>query len=198
VTLHYLDKAAAAASINPRARFGAVIANTSCSFAARNAAELDACIKCTNINRRTNLHYRDHGEKVAIDDCTHRYPNWSADDWKAMTLYTTGESCVGCIGDIFFRGIRRVRFGISVSTMVSQLCYRQLVEPHKRVMAKDSDPTDLTDIKGPFSESRYLAGFISFCAGQPPPPPPAVIPPANWCPAEFPCPTWATASCNSQ
>jgi tRNA(Arg) A34 adenosine deaminase TadA len=95
--------AIAAAAHNPKAPFGAVIAN-------RESGELAA--EGWNKSRENPVW---HGEIDAMNRCAAAHPGI---DWKKLALYTTAEPCPMCQSAIVWSGMQLVVFGTSIPTLV--------------------------------------------------------------------------------
>lgn len=73
-------------------------------------------IRCTGVSN-TNANAINHGERVAIDNCTAMYPPLVSDRyaptlyWPNLTMYTTGEPCAMCVLTTMVRNLGGFVFG---------------------------------------------------------------------------------------
>jgi tRNA(Arg) A34 adenosine deaminase TadA len=85
-----------------------------------------------------------HGEMVAIRRFLARY---GPDTLKGTTLYTSGESCVMCMGAILWCGISRV-YGASLAELAAKI---------GQIMVTDAEIADKT----PFAEIAITGGVLA-------------------------------------
>jgi tRNA(Arg) A34 adenosine deaminase TadA len=94
-----MRQAIAAARLNPRAPFGAVIARVS---------DGEVLAEGVNSSERNPIL---HGEIAAMNNYVRRHGNR---DWQTTILYTTAEPCPMCMSAIVWAGIGGVVFGTSI------------------------------------------------------------------------------------
>ena len=105
----FLLMAITAATANPRAPFGAVVAD---------ADGLLVSEGCNRSHENPTL----HGEIDAIHNAIAAAPRT---DWRRATLYATAEPCPMCMAAVLWAGIGRVVYGTSIPTL-KRLGWRQL------------------------------------------------------------------------
>jgi tRNA(Arg) A34 adenosine deaminase TadA len=86
-----------------------------------------------------------HGEMVAIRRFLARY---GPDTLKGTTLYTSGESCVMCMGAILWCGISRLVYGASLAELAAKI---------GQIMVTDAEIADKT----PFAEIAITGGVLA-------------------------------------
>ena len=86
-----------------------------------------------------------HGEMVAIRRFLARY---GPDTLKGTTLYTSGESCVMCMGAILWCGISRLVYGASLTELAAKI---------GQIMVTDAEIADKT----PFAEIAITGGVLA-------------------------------------
>ena len=86
-----------------------------------------------------------HGEMVAIRRFLARY---GPDTLKGTTLYTSGESCVMCMGAILWCGISRLVYGASIAELAAKI---------GQIMVTDAEIADKT----PFAEIAITGGVLA-------------------------------------
>ena len=86
-----------------------------------------------------------HGEMVAIRRFLARY---GPDKLKGTTLYTSGESCVMCMGAILWCGISRLVYGASIAELATKT---------GQIMVTDAEIAD----KAPFAEIAITGGVLA-------------------------------------
>ena len=86
-----------------------------------------------------------HGEMVAIRHFLARY---GPDKLKGTTLYTSGESCVMCMGAILWCGISRLVYGASIGELATKI---------GQIMVTDAEIADKT----PFAEIAITGGVLA-------------------------------------
>ena len=86
-----------------------------------------------------------HGEMVAIRRFLARY---GPDKLKGTTLYTSGESCVMCMGAILWCGISRLVYGASIAELAAKI---------GQIMVTDAEIADKT----PFAEIAITGGVLA-------------------------------------
>jgi tRNA(Arg) A34 adenosine deaminase TadA len=86
-----------------------------------------------------------HGEMVAIRRFLARY---GPDTLKGTTLYTSGESCVMCMGAILWCGISRLVYGASLAELAAKI---------GQIMVTDAEIADRT----PFAEIAITGGVLA-------------------------------------
>ena len=86
-----------------------------------------------------------HGEMVAIRRFLTRY---GPDKLKGTTLYTSGESCVMCMGAILWCGISRLVYGASIAELATKT---------GQIMVTDAEIAD----KAPFAEIAITGGVLA-------------------------------------
>ena len=86
-----------------------------------------------------------HGEMVAIRRFLARY---GPDKLKGTTLYTSGESCVMCMGAILWCGISRLVYGASIAELATKI---------GQIMVTDAEIADKT----PFAEIAITGGVLA-------------------------------------
>jgi tRNA(adenine34) deaminase len=86
-----------------------------------------------------------HGEMVAIRRFLARY---GPDTLKGTTLYTSGESCVMCMGAILWCGIFRLVYGASLAELAVKI---------GQIMVTDAEIADKT----PFAEIAITGGVLA-------------------------------------
>lgn len=86
-----------------------------------------------------------HGEMVAIRRFLTRY---GPDRLKGTTLYTSGESCVMCMGAILWCGISRLVYGASIAELSAKT---------GQIMITDAEIADKT----PFAEIAITGGVLA-------------------------------------
>ena len=86
-----------------------------------------------------------HGEMVAIRRFLARY---RPDTLKGTTLYTSGESCVMCMGAILWCGISRLVYGASLAELAAKI---------GQIMVTDAEIADKT----PFAEIAITGGVLA-------------------------------------
>ena len=86
-----------------------------------------------------------HGEMVAIRRFLARY---GPDRLKGTTLYTSGESCVMCMGAILWCGISRLVYGASIAELAAKI---------GQIMVTDAEIADKT----PFAEIAITGGVLA-------------------------------------
>ena len=86
-----------------------------------------------------------HGEMVAIRNFLARY---GPDKLKGTTLYTSGESCVMCMGAILWCGISRLVYGASIAELAAKI---------GQIMVTDAEIADRT----PFAEIAITGGVLA-------------------------------------
>lgn len=86
-----------------------------------------------------------HGEMVAIRRFLARY---GPDTLKGTTLYTSGESCVMCMGAILWCGISRLVYGASLAELAAKI---------GQIMVTDAEIAD----KAPFAEIAITGGVLA-------------------------------------
>ena len=97
----FLLMAITAATANPRAPFGAVV------------ADADGLLVSEGCNRSHECPTL-HGEVDAIRNAVAAAPRT---DWRRATLYTTAEPCPMCLAAVLWAGIGRVVYGTSIPTL---------------------------------------------------------------------------------
>ena len=86
-----------------------------------------------------------HGEMVAIRRFLARY---GPDTLRGTTLYTSGESCVMCMGAILWCGISRLVYGASLAELAAKI---------GQIMVTDAEIADKT----PFAEIAITGGVLA-------------------------------------
>ena len=86
-----------------------------------------------------------HGEMVAIRRFLARY---GPDTLKGTTLYTSGKSCVMCMGAILWCGISRLVYGASLAELAAKI---------GQIMVTDAEIADKT----PFAEIAITGGVLA-------------------------------------
>jgi tRNA(adenine34) deaminase len=86
-----------------------------------------------------------HGEMVAIRRFLARY---GPDTLKGTTLYTSGESCVMCMGAILWCGISRLVYGASLAELAAKI---------GQIMVTDAEIADKT----PFAKIAITGGVLA-------------------------------------